>query len=160
MGAINFRGAQFVGEFGELTGYKSGLALSDERFREIFAAGGYERFWPDDPDAWLRIRAEMLEEIFAFTLAQIGVGPQAHVITPLGFVFHRVKNDPEKLEIFHDLGSEFIEFLNRTLAQKPKKINPVPFIKAAQAKHGVAGLEIALMITEASIAHQVQSHGA
>jgi hypothetical protein len=67
--AINFRGGQFIGEFGELTGYKSGLALGEDRFREIFSVGGYDQFWPEYPDGWLRIRSEELEEIFAFTLA-------------------------------------------------------------------------------------------
>ena len=101
--AINFRGAQFVGEFGEITGYKSGLALTEDRFEEIFAAGGYKDFWPTHPDAWLRIRSEKLEEIFAFTLAQLGVGPTVHVINPLGFVYHRLNNDPEKRCSFRPL---------------------------------------------------------
>lgn len=82
--AINYRGAQFVGEFGEITGYKSGLALQEDKFQESFAAGGYDRFWPEHPDAWIRIRSEELEEIFAFTLAHLGVGPPQHVINPLG----------------------------------------------------------------------------
>lgn len=132
--AINYRGAAFVGEFGEITGSKSGLALNEDRFREIFAAGGYEKVWPSHPDAWLRIRSEELEEIFVFTLAQLGVGPSVHVINPLGFVYHRVKHDPELLEIFNDLGSAFIAFLNAALEQKHlKKINPVPFIEEARA---------------------------
>ena len=38
-----------------------------------------------------------------------------------------------------------------------KEINPVPFIESARVQHGEEGLEIALMITEALIAHQVQS---
>jgi hypothetical protein len=77
--AINYRGAVFLGEFGELTGYKSGLALGEDRFREIIAAGGYEEFWPEHPNVWLRIRSEELEEIFAFTLAQLGVGQSVHM---------------------------------------------------------------------------------
>jgi restriction system protein len=156
--AINLRGAQFLGEIGELTGYKSGLALGEDRFREIFVAGGYEEFWPPDPDAWLRIRSEMLEEIFAFTLARLGVGPDVHVINPLGFVYHRVKGDPEKLAIFYELGPTFIELLQSALAQpENKKIDPLPFIGEAEGRFGASGLEIALMITEASIAHQIQS---
>ena len=156
--AINFRGAEFVGSLGEITGYKSGLALAEDRFREIFAAGGYEAVWPIHPDAWVRIRSEKLEEIFAFTLAHLGVGPPVHVINPLGFVYHRVKADPEKLAIFYEVGAAFNEFLSDALKQTDsKKIDPVPFIEAARAEHGDRGFEIALMITEAAIAHQTQS---
>ena len=33
--AINFSGAQFSGSFGEWTGYKSGLALTEEQARYL-----------------------------------------------------------------------------------------------------------------------------
>jgi hypothetical protein len=78
--AINFRGAEFLGAFGELTGYKSGLALTEDRFQEIVVAAGYEGVRPDHADSWIRIRSEEFEELF--TLAQIGVGPQTHVVEP------------------------------------------------------------------------------
>jgi restriction system protein len=156
--AMNFRGAAFVGEFGELTGYKSGLALGEDRFREIFAAGGYERFWPEHPDVWLRIHSEEFEEMFAFTLAQLGVGPSVHVVTPIGFVYHRVKNDPEKLEMFYELSDLFIQHLDSALKQKESKTIALrPFVAEAESRFGAPGLEIALMITEATIAHQIQS---
>jgi restriction system protein len=156
--AINFHGAQFMGQFGEITGYKSGLALTEDRFREIFASGGYENYWPARPDAWLRIRSDELEEIFAFVLAQLGAGPSAHVPSPMVFVFHQVKDDPESLALLLDLGPKFTELLTTTLADSnAKKIDPTPFIEAALLEHGKKGLKVALMITKAVVAHQVQS---
>ena len=156
--AINFRGAEFVGSFAEITGYKSGLALTEDRFRDIFASGGYEHVWPTDPDTWLRIRSEEVEEIFAFTLAQLGVGPSVHVVHPHIFVYHRVKHDPAKLAVYEKVGADFNAFLTKALEHpEEKRIDPVPFIDAAYAEHGEDGAEIAVMLTEALIAHQLQS---
>ena len=50
MGAIQFRGAEFVGSFGELTGYKSGLAITEERLQQILAEGGFGDAWPAEAD--------------------------------------------------------------------------------------------------------------
>jgi Restriction endonuclease len=159
--AINFSGAQFAGSFGEWTGYKSGLALTEQQFQEIFAAGGYDAYWPHDPDSWIRIRSEQLEEIFAFTLAQLGVGPPVHVVHPIGFVFHRVKNDSAKLALFNEVSGRFVEFTQQAVEEAKesgnKKIDPRPFLDEIAASHGAEGLEIALMLTEAMIGHQIQS---
>lgn len=155
--AINFRGAQFLGELGELTGYKSGLALDESRFKEIFVAGGYDDYWPDDPDQWIRIRSEVVEELFAFTLAQLGAGPKVHVVHPTVFVYHRVKDDPAKLQMFYEISPKFLDFLKSSLAQGDKVIKPVSFIRTIAEQYGSEGFEIAMMMSEALAAHQLQS---
>lgn len=159
--AINVSGAEFTGSFGEWTGYKSGLALTEDQFKEIFAAGGYDDYWPSDPESWIRIRSEEFEEIFAFTLTQLGIGPPVHVVSPISFVFHRVKDDPAKLALFNELSVRFVEFMQEAVAQAGatdvKKLDPRPFLDEAAAAHGADGVEIALMLTEAFIGHQIQS---
>jgi restriction system protein len=159
--AINFEGAEFVGTFGEITGYKSGLALSEGRLRDFFTEGGYERFWPDDPDTWLRMDPARLEEIFAFILYKLGVGPSRQIVSPLAFVFHQVKDDPAKLALMTQLGPRFTTFLRDAVDAvkegRVEKIDPGPFLETATQDFGPAGLEVALMITEATFAHQLQS---
>jgi restriction system protein len=144
-----------------MTGYKSGLALTEGRFRDIFIEGGYERFWPDDPDIWLRIHPEQVEEIFAFALHKVGVGPPQHVVSPLIFVYHRLKHDPAKLKLMTEISARFTDYVRGAVdeakAGRSKRIDPSPFLEWAVNDHGADGLEIALMITEATLAHQLQS---
>jgi restriction system protein len=155
--AINYRGAEFMGAFGEMTGHKSGLALTETQFRDLFADGGYEEVWPTDPDSWLRIRPEKVEEIFAFVLARLGAGPQMQIVHPLVFVYHRVKDDPKQLAVYREVAASFNDYLRAALDDpSTKKIDPVPFVRMAAERHGEAGLRIALMVSEAMIGYQQQ----
>ena len=49
----------------ETVGYKSGLALSAERLREIVDSLGLGGYWPENDDHWYRLRSEEYEELFA-----------------------------------------------------------------------------------------------
>jgi len=65
VGAIWFRGTEFVSTLSEIVGYKSGLALDSERLRGLVEGLGYLEYWPAEGDALIRIRSEVYEELFA-----------------------------------------------------------------------------------------------
>jgi restriction system protein len=159
--AINSSGAAFMGTFAEMTGYKTGLALIENRFREIFATGGYEQLWPESPESWVRIRPEEVEEVFAFTLHALGVGPPEQVVSPLTFVYHRLKGDPTRLELLDELAPVFTESLRRAVDTASQdgaaKIDVVPFLEQAAKDFGPDGLKVATMLVQATAAHQLQS---
>jgi hypothetical protein len=100
MGAIVFRGAEFVPTLSETVGYKSGLTIGEERLHDIVDRLGLSRYWPDDAEAWYRIRSEEYEELFAAILGQLGAGPPRRIVSPLIDVFHRAKKDPQQRAVF------------------------------------------------------------
>jgi restriction system protein len=157
VGAINFSGRQFVGSFGEATGYKSGLAINEDELRQILEQGGYGDVWPEYDDQWVRIRSEALEEMFAWTLAQVGAGPAVHVVHPMAFAYHRLKHDPALLAALEDVGRRYIDFLQASMAAKAGPVDLTPFLEQVADEADPANLMVALLLVEATAAHLQQS---
>jgi restriction system protein len=159
VGAIVFRGREFVPALSETVGYKSGLALDSDRLRELVDAVGYGDYWPDDPDAWYRIRAEEYEELFAGVLGRLGAGPPRRIFSPLIDVFHRAKGDPEERALFDVIAPLYTKFLQASVTEaRPgqEKIDPRPFLSEAE-KHGAGGVRMAIELLELTNAHLEQS---
>jgi restriction system protein len=158
MGAIVFRGGEFVPALSETVGYKSGLALDEERLREIVDELGLGGYWPGDADAWYRIRSEEYEELFAGILGQLGAGPRRRIVSPLIDAFHRAKKDPEQRAVFDAIAPLYTKFLqSSTAAAAPgTKIDPRPFLVEAE-KHGADGVRMAIELLELTNAHLQQS---
>ena len=74
MGTAWLRTREFGGVLSETAGYKSGLALDEARLRGFLEDGGYGDLWPNE-DTVMRIRSEVFEEIFAYVLYRLGIGP-------------------------------------------------------------------------------------
>lgn len=49
MGAIVFKGREFIPALSETVGYKSGLALDADRLRELIVDIGYGEYWSEEP---------------------------------------------------------------------------------------------------------------
>jgi restriction system protein len=147
MGSILWRGAVFVGTLGELTGYKSGLALTEDRFREIFAAAEWDGLWPPDPDLELRMRSEHFTEIFAFILGSLGIAPTTDaVFNPIHFVHDQLEHNPELMATLEELESTLDDFIQAL--SDDASTDPEPFITAARSSYGDQGVRLAKMITE------------
>lgn len=158
MGAIVFRGREFLPALSETVGYKSGLALDAERLREIVEELGLGDYWPDDDVGWYRIRSEGYEELFAGILGRLGAGPPRRIISPLGEIFHRTKRDPEQTALFQAIAPLYTDFLRTSTAgAKPgAKIDPRPFLREAET-HGERGVKMALELVELTNAYLFQS---
>ena len=116
MGAIVFRGREFVPALSETVGYKSGLALDENKLREIVVELGFGEYWPAEPDGWYRIRSEEYEELFAGILGHLGAGPPPRVYLPLSEILHRVKHDDEQRAVFDAIAPEYTEWLQTAVA--------------------------------------------
>ena len=149
MGGIWFRGREFITSLSETVGYKTGLAIDEERLRTIVHEAGYGESWPEDDDVVLRIRSEEFEELFvARVLHRLGASAPDRAISPIAEVYHCTKDDPERKAVFDAVAPEFVTFLNDAVAvaEPGTKLDPSSFVEAAVERHGRVGGEIALQL--------------
>lgn len=159
MGAIWFRGREFITALSERVGFKTGLAVDEERLRALVHEIGYGDFWPEEDDSVLRIRAEEFEELFAGLLYRLGAGPPQRVIAPIFQVRQYVSGDPEREAAFETLSPRFLEFMKEAIANGTPgtSIDPSGFIEESAASHGEAGREVAALLVVSVNEKLVQS---
>lgn len=164
MGRILFRGAEFVAYLSEGVGFKTGLALSEERLHALLDDID-TRLWPQSHDLEMSIRAEEFEEVFVGILSRLGAGPP-RVIFPIWEVRERNENDPARLAVVEGLEprlDEFVDhaiglgFLDDAIRMEQPPSDPSSLIAAAEESHGVIGREIAQQFVEAVNAYLSQS---
>lgn len=159
MGAIWFRGREFITALSETIGYKTGLAIGEDRLHAIIDELGYGCYWPEDDDAVMRVRSEEFEELFAGVLHRLGAGPPSLVVAPIWEVYRQVQDDPDRRRALDALAPALVEFLrSATEAAEPgTKLDPAPFVEMAIATHGGAGGEIAIRLLKNVNASLLQS---
>jgi restriction system protein len=146
MGAIWFSGASFLGSLSEIVGYKSGLALSTNRFRRLFKRDDYLKdFWPPALDQSIRIRSEVYEALVARLLFAVGNTDSADT-TPFSIRLYRKYRDLGLEEVFKDTMAIFLQYLQHALKNPSanKLIDPTPPVEQAKEKHGLIGARIVL----------------
>lgn len=150
MGRILFRGAEFVALLSEMIGFKTGLALSEERLHALLDDID-TRLWPPSADLQMSIRAEEFEEMFVKILSRLGAGPP-QVIWPLWEVQNGHEDDPAYLAVVEALEpwlDQYVDhaiqlgFLTPEIRNSWPPSDPEALIAAAEKSHGVIGREIA-----------------
>jgi len=154
-----FRGREFITALSETVGYKTGLAINEERLHAIVEAIGQGAYWPEDDDAVMRIRSEDFEELFAGVLHRLGAGPPRRVVAPLFDVYRSALEDPEAKAAFDALAPECVEFLRGSVmaAEPGGRLDPAPFIDRAAESHGAPGREIAIRMVDTISEQLLQS---
>jgi restriction system protein len=142
MGAIWFRTREFGGTLSEHAGYKSGLALNEPRLREMLDEGGFGEVWPVE-DRLMRIRAEEFEELFAYVLFRLGMGPERYEPSPGIAVWHRIKDDPVKVKLFEPIVKSFSAWLGSQMGGYGP-VDPSPFVEEVKAEHGITAALMAV----------------
>jgi restriction system protein len=157
VGAIWFRGREFITALSETLGYKTGLALGEERLRALVEEVD-EDLWPPDDTAVLRIRSEVFEDLFVRVLSQLGAGPPRPIISPLMEVYRRYEHDSGRARVAEDLMSRYTTFLQTAVEVTPPgtAIDPSPFMREA-AEQGPVALEIAVQLLETTNTYLFQS---
>jgi hypothetical protein len=134
MAGVWFRGREFITALSENVGFKTGLAVDEERLHAMIEDLGYGAYWPEDDDAVMRIRADEFEELFAGVLFRLGAGAPRRVVAPLSEVYFRNnKDDAGRTAVVEVLSPRFVEFLRESVAAATPgaRIDPSPFIAAA-----------------------------
>jgi restriction system protein len=159
MAGIWFRGREFITALSENVGFKTGLAVDEERLRAIVEELGYGAYWPEDDDAVMRIRADEFEELFAGVLFRLGAGAPRRVVAPLSEVYLRNKEDAGRRAVVEVLSPRFVEFLKESVAAATPgtRLDPSPFITAAVAEYGDVGREVADQLVQSVAERLYQS---
>jgi restriction system protein len=164
MGAIWFRGSEFVACLSELIGFKTGLALSAERLKTILDEIN-PRLWPPSGDLTMRIRAEQFEEVCVGVLWRLGAGPP-EVIFPMREVERRNEGDRARLAVVEALEPQLSEFedhaiqlgfLPEAIRMEQPPSDPRALFTAAEETYGPIGREIAEQFVDATNAYLLQS---
>jgi restriction system protein len=149
MGAIWFRTREFGGILGEAAGYRSGLALTEARLRELLKEGDFGELWPE-ADEMMRIRSEEFEEVHWYLLYRLGVASSPHFEpNPVGAAWRRAKDEPLRAAVFEPVAEAFTEFLGGQI-EPGGVIDPRPFVVEMTAVHGPAGGLVALDLMKAT----------
>lgn len=97
MGAFWGRRIEIVTTLSEITGYKSGLALTRREITSHLPEFGE---WVSGADEdLLRVRSEEFEEIVRWLLYRLGTIPTPHVLFPGIAQYHKYRSDPRKSAI-------------------------------------------------------------
>lgn len=157
MGAIWFRGREFITALSETLGYKTGLVLSEERLRALVEEVDGD-VWPPTDTATLRIRSEEFEYLFVRLLSQLGAGPPRPVVSPLLEVYRSNEHDKVRAGIAEEMMPRYSRFLETAAAETPQgaAIDPTPFLREA-AEQGPIALEIAMQLLETTNTYLFQS---
>jgi restriction system protein len=150
MGVIVFRTREFGGALSETAGYKSGLGLDEIRLRGFVEDGGCSELWPIE-DTLMRVRSEDFEEIFAYVLHRLGIGPATYDPTVLVAVWHDVKGDPERRELFKPVADAFVAWLGTAVGEVDAASGPVdphPFVADVACSQGPTAALLALDMVE------------
>jgi restriction system protein len=149
MGAFRARRIEILTSLSELTGYKSGLALTRREIADHLGDDA-ELFDGADDDV-LRIRSEEYEKIVRTLLYRLGAIPSPEILFPGIRMWHRYKTDPALLAVYEGMHATFLELWPKLIdeAKRTRRaIDPTPFVKAVEARFGIAGATMALELVE------------
>jgi restriction system protein len=164
MGAIWFKANEYAAFLSEATGFKAGIALSKDDLAELFADDDEERgnfLLPEEQR--LRIRAEDIEQTFAYILFKLGnIGDPSTV--PISIrLFHKYKGDPILRKLNEDVFRLYVEeaekMMDAASLSGSKALDPTNFLTEARSKFGSKGLAMALEIVDGLIQDQDRSLG-
>lgn len=108
--AILLRRIEMVAWAGEVVGYKSGLALTEDELRG-FVPEEHIEMWSGDGGATLRVRSEVLEDLIDALLHGVGAVRTRGVVVPGIRLFHKYKSDPKEAGIYYDVSDLFAEWI-------------------------------------------------
>jgi Restriction endonuclease len=144
MGAFWIRRIELLTSLSELVGYKAGIALTRERIIEFL--GGDEA--DGEEGTLLRVRSEEYEEMLCRLLYGIGNIDSPINIPSRTRLWHRIKDDPTRRELYLSIAGQLPDFLrvgmDKALSSGSKAIDPRPFMDWAEKHHGVEGARMAI----------------
>jgi len=156
--AIWLQRIELITTTSEIIGYKSGLALTQDRLIQLTPTD-YSDVWDGPDEEPVRIRSEEFEDIIANILYRLG-NISTPSTAPIGITqYLKYKDDPDNLKIHESVMLLFIEMLRKGLEDEEKTgneiIDPTPFVQECRKCHGIIGAKMAIEILK-DLDHQQQ----
>jgi restriction system protein len=153
MGAIWFTGSALRGTVGDITGTKSGLALSFEEIMD-HSDQRYHATLQTNNDDPLRIRSEEFEELILGILYRLGHSPSPVATPPISGLYHKHKNDADfdkdKFNAILELATEaYSHAVEATLDSGSKFLDPTPIVMRCRDQYGLEGALLAIEFVKA-----------
>jgi len=145
MGKILCRRIELITVLSETIGYKSGLTLSKNEISERLPE--YSDFWEGDDSDGLGIRSEVVADMVAKLLHQVGSIPSLRSST-IGVEFYKKYSDnPEHLALLYEIIDWFGKFVseNQQNHKESKLLNGDAFMELVLEKYG-PGLPIKIAL--------------
>src|ERR1022692_2366447 len=115
MRPIHFRRIELVTSLNELVGYKAGVALERQKMQEII--DGDDDLFMGNDDAMLRVRSESYDELLCKLLYAVGNIRSPNSIPSHIQLYHQVKDDKQLYPVYVKVAQEWIQFLERAMAE-------------------------------------------
>jgi restriction system protein len=153
--AIWITGQELQASMSEIVGYKSGIALSTKEMISLFEDG--EDVSLLMKEGMMRLYSTDIEELLASLLFKIGNIASPSTVPISIQLFHKIKDDPKKVEKYLAVLELFTLFMKKALDTKEhiknNKIDPSEFMNQA-ARHGREGVSYAVTLLD-GVNHQL-----
>lgn len=164
MGGIWMTGGELVGSVAEITGYKTGLALTASELRTVVGSSpAFAGLWPPSFDQAIRIRSENYEALIAWVLFKVG-NIESPSTAPHTISLRRKYTKAGLAAEYASAIQIYIDFLAKAVQEHitsgdppGAKIDPTPLTKALEEKHGPLGLQMALDFLDGNTADRHRS---
>ncbi len=124
MGAIWTSPRSIAGHFGELVGYKAGLALTREELAEhLRDTPVFREAVLETEDYLLRVRSDEYETAVRGLLYRVGNLPTPHPLPPGLAVFRHFKHDPIHSKVLQEVLTRCVELLNDDISDKRQRLS-------------------------------------
>lgn len=154
MGAIWTNRRELTSIFGDALGYKSGLVLSYEQILDLLDNESYRAYWTIDEDSAVRIRSEVIDDMFAGMLHRLGLSRHADNTPHMIRLFKKYYNTEEQ-PLYEAVSTLWLKFLHfeidarkQSKNEQPKNIDPRPIIEECRKNFGPEGMRIVIEIME------------
>ncbi len=137
----------------EAAAFKAGVVLTEDQVVELVAGSSIgDGFLASGKDGG-RIESQEIDEAAAQLLYKLGNIASPSTLPVTIQLYHRLRDDPERLEIFQGVQRLYIDTVGKLIddavaanAAQGTRLDPEPFMRPVAEKYGRAGLEMAMEI--------------
>ncbi len=152
MGRIHFTATSYVTTLAEICGFKSGVALSLKRLRQILLADRPDAHaWPTSLQSAIGVRFEEFEATVHHILYSLGsIRHRNPSLLPHEFL-RELARDPSNRTLTDDLMRAFFEATRRSTTTAPgQPIDLTPAVEEMARLHGLPGIDITMRLIDAT----------
>ena len=142
MGGIWGTRRDFIEQFKEICGYKTGLSLTTPNLLELIASFDIADESSLGSSNLVRLHSSEYEEVVNHLLYSLGYIDVPDPRFSSASLFHEIKHDPEKIEMHSNIISYFLDTWRENIVDG--EIDPGPVLEYARNEYGLEGLKHAM----------------